>query len=134
MVLSVSLLFAIAGLIYFQFFKKPEKEIIYNETQEEQIQQPIENIISELNPKPNGEVDFSTKNTINTKLIKNSKIDSITIFIFKANPSSINEYYKYQKQGYSKLLFEKNRESFEINSSNDTIYIKDLQFIPNFKN
>lgn len=134
LILSVLLLSAIAGLVYFQFFKKPEKEIIYNETQEEQIKQPIENIVSELNPKPNGEVDLSTKNTINTKLIKNSKIDSITNFVFKANPSSINEYYKYQKQGYSKLLFEKNKESFEINSSNDTVYIKDLQSIPNFKN
>lgn len=135
LVLSILLLFAIIGLVWFQFFKKPEKEIVYNESQEEQTvtEQPIKNVISEINPKPNGEVDFSTKNKINGKLVKNSKIDSVTNFIFKANPSSINEYYKYQKKDYSNILFEKNKESFKISSSNDTLYIKDLQTIPNYQ-
>lgn len=131
LVLSILLLVAISGLVWLQFFKIQKKEIVHEE--QTTTEKPIENVVAELNPKPNGEVDFSTKDKINEKLMKRSKIDSVTNFIFKANPSSINEYYKYQKKDYSNILFEKNKESFKISENNDTLYIKDLKNIPNYQ-
>jgi len=56
----------------------------------------------------------------------------VTGFVFKANPQSVEKYYKYQKKDYSKQLFENNKESFKI-SGTDTIYTGDLKFIPIFK-
>lgn len=96
------------------------------------VEKPVKDTIPLLRPEPNAEVDLQIKNEMNQKLTPNLKIDSVTRFVFKANPKSIQEYYKDQKANYSKLLFQKNKLSFKI-ENDDTIYIGNLQSIPIFK-
>lgn len=88
--------------------------------------------INKLNPLPNSEIDSVELKKINLKLVKNSKIDSVANFIFKANPSSITEFYKYQKTDYKTFLYEKNNSSFNIENQ-DTIFVNSLKIIPNYK-
>lgn len=133
LILSVLLLAAISGLAWFQFFKQPEKITVYNEPEQELVTEQIpQTAIPALNPKPNAEAELQIMDKINGKLTENLKIDTVISFVFKANPKSIEKYYQYQKSDYSKLLFEKNKESFTI-SGDDTIYIHDLKSIPIFE-
>jgi hypothetical protein len=132
-ILSVFLLAAVSGLAWFQFFKEPEKQIVYKEPEPEVTTEPVSELtVSALNPKPNSEAEPLILNEMNRKLTAGLKIDSVTGFVFKANPQSVEKYYKYQKKDYSKQLFENNKESFKI-SGIDTIYTGDLKFIPIFK-
>lgn len=124
----------IVGLLaYFFGFHKENNQAI----------EPIENVtetivetdtlshISKLNPIPNSEVGKDELKKMNIKLVKNTKLDSVVGFVFKANPSSISNIYKYQKSDYKKILFEKNGNSFQV-INQDTIYVDSLKVVPNY--
>ncbi|WP_294292543.1 hypothetical protein [uncultured Chryseobacterium sp.] len=138
-VLSVLLAAAISGFVWF-YLETEEKKVPDNNMMqvnstlqpEPAVEKPVKDTIPLLRPEPNAEVDLQIKNEMNQKLTPNLKIDSVTRFVFKANPKSIQEYYKDQKANYSKLLFQKNKLSFKI-ENDDTIYIGNLQSIPIFK-
>ncbi|CAM3400527.1 hypothetical protein [Empedobacter stercoris] len=127
----------IGMLAYFFLFYEEEKQVVttfstpaesYSEPSEQDMIT-IDNIL--LKPTPNSEVEITELKKMNEKLIKGSKIDSVIAFVLKANPSSINEYYKHQKSDYKKLLLEKNSSSFNI-TTQDTIYVDTLKVVPNF--
>lgn len=81
-------------------------------------------------------LDFLNEN--DTKLVNKNleinkhNINEVVKIIFKENPNDIGLPYQNREQEYSNLLFEQNRESFEIKSSytNDTILISSLNRIP----
>ncbi len=139
-VLSVLLMAAISGFVWF-YLETEEKKVpdnnmmqAFNSTPQPEaaVEEPVEDTIPVLRPEPNAEVDLQIKNEMNQKLTPNLKIDSVTRFVFKANPKNIEYFYKDQKAAYSKLLFEKNKASFKVGNY-DTIYIGNLQYIPIFK-
>lgn len=46
---------------------------------------------------------------------ENMSIEQVVMgIIFKGNPNDIEEHYKYQKGAYIKLLYQENKNSFEI--------------------
>lgn len=133
-VLSVLLAAAISGFVWF-YLETEEKKVLQNNKMEElnsTVQEPLKDTIPILRPEPNAEADLQVKNEMNRKLTPNLTIDSVTRFVFKANPKNIEYFYKDQKTAYSKLLFEKNKASFKVGNY-DTIYIGNLQYIPIFK-
>lgn len=139
-ILSILLVAAISGLVWFylEMEKKNTQENnkteVYDPIQQEvPLNTPAEDTVSLLRPQPNADADLQIKTDINVKLKKELKIDSVTRFVFKANPKSVQDYYKHQKNDYSKLLFEKNKQSFEISENQDTLYVSDLQYIPIYK-
>lgn len=95
---------------------------------------PVRDTVLVLRPEPNAGVDLQIMNEMNQKLTVNTnmKIDSVTGFVFKANPNNIEKHYGNQKAQYSKILFEKNTTSFKI-KNNDTLYIGNLQYVPMLK-
>ena len=64
---------------------------------------------------------------------ENMSIEQVVMGIFKGNPNDIGDHYKYQKGVYTKLLYQENKNSFEIRGE-DTILVKNnLQMIPCYK-
>ena len=53
---------------------------------------------------------------------ENMSIEQVVMGIFKGNPNDIGDHYKYQKGVYTKLLYQENKNSFEIRGE-DTILI-----------
>ncbi|WP_294286743.1 hypothetical protein [uncultured Chryseobacterium sp.] len=144
-VLSVLLVAAILwlGWLYWEQHEK-EKQRADNQNHEQTNQNayekdsvaaiPLKDSPAVLQPEPNAEVDLQIINEMNQKLTayKNMKIDSVTGFVFKANPESIEKPYGNQRSQYAKILFEKNKTSFTV-ANGDTIYIGNLQYIPMLK-
>lgn len=141
-VLSILLLAAISGLgwLYWEQYEK-EKKIVDAQNYNQNISEkdtvaaiPEKDSVAILRPEPNAEVDLEIINEMNQKLTvhTNMNIDSVTGFVFKANPKSIEMPYRNQRSQYSKILFEKNKTSFKI-QYNDTIYISNLQYVPMLK-
>lgn len=135
-ILSLFLGLMIVGMLaYFFIFNEKQIEtpsVSIESSYKNLEQEAIANETTILKPTPNSEVEYADLKKINEKLIKDSKIDSVVTFVLKANPSSINEFYKYQRSDYKRLLFEKNQSSFTINN-NDTIYVDTLRIVPNYK-
>lgn len=144
-VLSILLLAAVSGLgwLYWEQYERKQSVVITQDS--DQISQdmprtdtltaiPVTDSIPVLRPEPNAEVDPGIINEMNQKLTvhKNMNIDSVTGFVFKANPKSIEKPYGKQRSQYSKILFEKNKTSFKV-QYNDTIYISSLQSVPMLK-
>ena len=144
-VLSILLLAAIvsSGWLYWEQHDKKQSVVI--DQDDDQINQnvlqhdtvaaiPVKDTVPVLRPEPNAEVDLQIMNEMNQKLTVNTnmKIDSVTGFVFKANPNNIEKHYGNQKAQYSKILFEKNTTSFKI-KNNDTLYIGNLQYVPMLK-
>ncbi|MEY8760507.1 hypothetical protein [Chryseobacterium tongliaoense] len=84
-----------------------------------------------LNPFPISELNPHDRHLINMKIKREMKMDSLIDIIFKENPSSINEYYKYQKRDYAINLYNTNIRSFTIKDM-DTILTDSLIVIPNY--
>lgn len=88
-----------------------------------------------LEPEPNNYLmGIELSKTIEKQLSgENMSIEQVVMGIFKGNPNDIGDHYKYQKGVYTKLLYQENRNSFEIRGK-DTILVKNnLQMIPCYK-
>lgn len=119
-VLSVLVAAAIAGFIWL-YWEQQEKEklVIIGQNHEQSSQNisekdtlaatPVKDSVTILRPEPNAEVDPQIINKMNLKLkaSTNRNIDSVTGFVFKANPENIDRHYRSQKAQYAKILFEK---------------------------
>lgn len=138
-VLSVLLAAAISGFVWF-YLETEGKNVLDNNMVQEfnstpqpeaAVEEPVKDTIPVLRPDPNAEVDLQIINEMNQKLTANThmNIDSVTGFVFKANPKSIEKPYGNQRSQYSRILFEKNKTSFKIENG-DTIYTGNLMYVP----
>ncbi len=132
----ILLLLWISTIVYFFIFKKPEKETVYEDkSQQEQIliEQPTNENIQELNPKPNAELNENDYKIVAKNIKYNTKIDEVIEIIFKHNPTDIKSSYDEQREIYSKQLIEANKNCFE-DKTGVFYFVKDtLRHIPSYK-
>lgn len=132
-----------ATLIYFLWIKQPEI-IISSEPAQQEIQTEIDspsqndkpsqidkiNIIDPLN---NSELSLKEYRTIAKKIKYGMQLPEIVDIIFINSPNSIKTYYGSQKDPYSKLLVELNKNCF-ITEGNYVVFHQDtLRHIPSYK-
>ncbi len=137
---SIFLFLLWAGtLIYFLWIKPPEIVISSESTQEEvqtenQLDSSIDNdknIIIE--PQTNSELSVKEYTSIAKKIAPEMQLDQIVDIIYANSSNNVSTYYGGQKDAYSKLLLQLNKDCF-ITKGNYTIFHKDtLRHIPIYK-
>lgn len=131
-------------VVVFMYFKLEEKndtikyyqnEINFKEEEKEEETTKIENshneLLENLSPKPNSQLNPKDLEKVNKKLNRNGtiSIDSVVAFLFKGNPSDIAKKYGDQKNAYIKALRELNANSF-INTKDNYYLLGELEFVP----
>jgi hypothetical protein len=138
--LTIILSFVLAGtLIYFLWIKPPEI-IISSEPEQEEIQtenklnSSIENDeVIVIEPQINSELSVKEYTSIAKKIAPEMQLDQIVDIIFSNSSNNVNMYYGGQKDAYSKLLLQLNKDCF-ITEGNKTVFRKDtLRHIPIYK-
>jgi hypothetical protein len=89
--------------------------------------------LKELNPKPNSELSLNDYKIVAKKISKDMPINEIVQIIFEANPTEIRNNYSAQIELYTKMVYERNKDCFKVDSTK-YYFIKDtLRHIPSYK-